>query len=319
MYNSNTPLVTVRCITYNHANYISDALDGFLLQVTTFPFEVIVHDDASTDGTTDIIRMYAEKYPNIIVPILQTEKQYSKNNGGLRRAINHRIRGKYVALCEGDDYWIDENKLEKQICYMEENHDCTMTIHAENYEREGIVIKIDRISLSERDISAEEIIEGGGEFCSTLSICCKTNVWLDYPQWRLMPGAGDYKCQILCAINGRVHYFPEIMGVYRTMVEGSWSQKQKDVSTSSRTRIDEIAWLTKLNFETENKYLRSINRRIGRQAIVLFKTGEFSFYQTVKYIWNVDWLKRYRFFLSIIKNYPNNFRKRKLYKNNGAK
>ena len=118
---STIPLVTIRCITYNHEPYIRQCLEGFVMQKTNFPFEAIVHDDASTDGTAAIIREYAEKYPDIIKPIYETENQYSKHDGSLQRIMNAHIRGKYVALCEGDDYWVDPLKLQKQVDLLEGN------------------------------------------------------------------------------------------------------------------------------------------------------------------------------------------------------
>ena len=114
-------MVTIRCITYNHEPYIRQCLEGFVMQKTNFRFEAIVHDDASTDGTAVIIREYAEKYPEIIKPIFETENQYSKHDGSLRRIMNEHTHGKYIALCEGDDYWIDPLKLQKQVDFLELN------------------------------------------------------------------------------------------------------------------------------------------------------------------------------------------------------
>ena len=152
-----TPKVSVICTVYNHEKYIRDTLNGFLIQQTAFPFEVLVHDDASTDNTTTIIREYAHKYPNIIIPIIQTENQYSKgNNWGHPKTINPHIRGKYVALCEGDDYWTDSNKLQKQISYMEANPDCSMTFHTVNYEVNGKVSGNDRHGNAERDFTIDQ-------------------------------------------------------------------------------------------------------------------------------------------------------------------
>ena len=117
-------IVSIACNTYNHEKYIADALEGFVSQKTNFPFEVLVMDDASTDGTADIIREYEKKYPELIKPIYQTVNQYSK---GLNPGKQNRDRavGKYIALCEGDDYWIDDHKLQKQVDYMETHPDCT--------------------------------------------------------------------------------------------------------------------------------------------------------------------------------------------------
>ena len=119
-------LVTISCITYNHKPYIRRCLDGFVMQKTNFPFKAIVHDDASTDGTSDIVREYAEKYPEIIVPILEKENVYSKKDGTLDRIMAQACIGKYVAICEGDDYWTDPYKLQKQVDYMEAHPECAL-------------------------------------------------------------------------------------------------------------------------------------------------------------------------------------------------
>ena len=124
--NNNELMVTIRCMTYNHEPYIRQCLEGFVMQKTNFRFEAIVHDDASTDGTAAIIREYAEKYPDIIKPIYETENQYSKHDGSLKRIMNCVTHGKYIALCEGDDYWIDSLKLQKQIDYMEQHSECSL-------------------------------------------------------------------------------------------------------------------------------------------------------------------------------------------------
>lgn len=122
--------VTISCITYNQVNYIRQCLDGFVTQQTNFKFEAIVHDDASTDGTAEIVREYAEKYPDIIKPIFETENQYSKHDGSLGRILNAYTRGKYVAICEGDDYWTDPHKLQKQADFLDVNPQCSLTYHA---------------------------------------------------------------------------------------------------------------------------------------------------------------------------------------------
>ncbi len=117
------PLVSIVCITFNHEQYISQALDGFLMQKTNFPFEVVIHDDASTDKTADIIRKYEERYPQIIKPIYETENQYSKIGSLFIRNLLPSLKGKYIAGCEGDDYWTNENKLQMQVNFLESHSD----------------------------------------------------------------------------------------------------------------------------------------------------------------------------------------------------
>ena len=120
-----SPFVAIKCMTYNHEPYISQCLDGFIMQKTDFPFIAIVHDDASTDNTADIISKYAERYPDIIKPIFEKENQYSKHDGSITRIINAAIPSsvKYLAICEGDDYWTDPYKLQKQVDFLESNSD----------------------------------------------------------------------------------------------------------------------------------------------------------------------------------------------------
>lgn len=126
------PLVVINCLTFNHEQYIRDCLEGFVMQKTNFKFVAIVHDDASTDDTASIIKEYAEKYPDIIKPIYETENQYSKKDGSLHRIMNDAIEttgAKYVAMCEGDDYWTDPYKLQKQVDFMEENEQYILCCH----------------------------------------------------------------------------------------------------------------------------------------------------------------------------------------------
>lgn len=140
--NPSQPLVSVSCITYNHEPYIRDAFNGFLMQETSFPFEVLVHDDASKDKTADIIREYEARYPKIIKPIYQAVNQYSQGINVSKNFQYPRIKGKYIALCEGDDYWIDPKKLQIQINFLEENQEYGM-VHTDRdvlYVKTGIKI-----------------------------------------------------------------------------------------------------------------------------------------------------------------------------------
>lgn len=122
-------MVSIKCLVYNHEKFIRETLEGFIMQKTNFRFEAIVHDDASTDNTANIIREYAEKYPGIIKPIYEIENQYSKKDSSLSRIINEACTGKYIAMCEGDDYWTDPYKLQKQVDFLESHPDYVLCSH----------------------------------------------------------------------------------------------------------------------------------------------------------------------------------------------
>lgn len=125
-------LVAIHCLVYNHEPYLRDCLEGFVMQKTNFPFVAVIHDDASTDASAAIIREYEEKFPNIIKPIYENENLYKKNKHLLRQIMNAAIDAtgaKYVAMCEGDDYWTDPLKLQKQVDFMEANPDYVLCCH----------------------------------------------------------------------------------------------------------------------------------------------------------------------------------------------
>ena len=121
--------VSISCATYNHKDFIRKCLEGFVMQKTNFEFEVLIHDDASTDGTTEIIKEYEKKYPHIIKPIYQTENQLSQKKTVTERFNLPRAQGKYFAFCEGDDYWTDENKLQTQVDFLDNNPDFSGCFH----------------------------------------------------------------------------------------------------------------------------------------------------------------------------------------------
>lgn len=218
--------VSVYCLAYNHEKFIKKCLDGFVCQKTNFRFEVIIHDDASTDHTADIIKEYAEKYPDIIKPVLQTQNQYSKGISILYTYIAAKLQGRYIAICEGDDYWINENKLQIQYDYMTAHPDCTACVH------NAIVHNCSNNSewfvtncQIEKDYSIDEIITGGGGLFATNSTFIKKEIFLNKPECFNCRGVGDYQNMMYAAIHGTVHYFPLFMSVYNKNVTNSWTDR----------------------------------------------------------------------------------------------
>ena len=214
------PLVAIRCITYNHEPYIRDALEGFVIQQTDFPFIAIVHDDASTDKTADIIREYAEKYPNIIKPIYETENQYSKQGNPLGKIMQDAIDrsgAKYIAICEGDDYWIDPLKLQKQVDFLESHPDYGMCYtRVKRYDQKKNEFKTEFGGVNE---TLDSLIVNNT--IPTLTTVIRTNLIRSYTQ-EIKPETrnwlmGDYPKWLYIAANSKIKFFPEVTGVYRIL------------------------------------------------------------------------------------------------------
>ena len=208
-------LVAIHCLVYNHEPYLRDCLEGFVMQQTNFSFVAIVHDDASTDGSATIIREYETKYPHIIKPIYEIENQWRKPDGSLGRIMNQAIDAtgaKYVAMCEGDDYWTDPLKLQKQVDFMEANEECVLcftnaTVISDNPQERNMYNH-----LEERDYSAIEIYK-------TWTIPTNTIMWRrlqDYPSRTFKDiYFGDIFLFLNLAVRGRVHCINQKTGVYR--------------------------------------------------------------------------------------------------------
>lgn len=228
--NENAPLVAIHCLVYNHEPYLRDCFEGFVMQQTNFSFVAIVHDDASTDGSAAIIREYEEKYPHIFKPIYEIENQYSKRDGSLERIMNEAIEAtgaKYVAMCEGDDYWTDPLKLQKQVDYMEENPECSLCFHKVNtLIQETGEIKEEFIV---RDVLGKSnVIDlAKGNYIHTPSVLYRRYSDVHEQYQKIMPCLpGDYVMWMLLAEKGDMYKINEPMAVYR-YGSGIWSNVWK--------------------------------------------------------------------------------------------
>ena len=267
------PLVSIRCTTYNHEPYIRDAIEGFLMQETDFPFEIVIHDDASTDGTADIIREYEKRYPNLIKPIYQVENQYSKGGGGITRILNKKMRGEYVAICEGDDYWTDPRKLQIQIDEMREYPECDICFHSatmayQDNSRPGRVVGKPRKESG--IIPLGEVIRGGGGFMPTASIVLGKSIPENLPDWYYTTAPiGDLFWQIYGTKRGGALFIDRNMAVYRAMVPGSWSKDMQDVNNyqDSIKRIQSCLEMAKE--ELEKNFHKDVDYLIAEHDVLL--------------------------------------------------
>lgn len=241
------PLVAIYCITYNHEPYIREALEGFVMQKTNFPFIAVVHDDASTDGTATIIREYTEKYPAIIKPIIENENQYSKHNGSVGKVMKRAVElsgAKYIAMCEGDDYWVDSLKLQKQIDFMEAHPDYSMCFHRISstgyYQRKDNAFD----SVKTKEYSAKDLL--GKWIVHTSAIVYRSEFMKFIPSHPDFC-VGDNVLLATCIHYGKIYAFEDIMGVYRRTDEGWTLRNRKNHNVLSSTNEQLIKHYKMLN------------------------------------------------------------------------
>ncbi len=236
------PLVAIKCLVFNHEPYLRDCLEGFVMQQTDFPFVAIVHDDASTDHSADIICEYAAKYPDIIRPIYETENQYSKSDGSLGRIMNAAVDAtgaKYIALCEGDDYWTDPRKLQKQVSFLETHPHYSLCFH-----------KVNTFIQNTGEIKEEMIIEDVLGESTILDLAKRNYIHTPSVMYRNLPAierdksqlgalpVGDYVLWMMCAKYGKIYKLEDTMAVYR-LGSGIWSAKSDFYRN--------VVWLSVLN------------------------------------------------------------------------
>lgn len=255
--------VSVICITFNHEKYLMNCLEGFVSQKTNFKYEVIVHDDASRDRSADIIKKYAQQYPDIIKPILQKENQYSKGVNIIQEIILPKCKGKYIAFCEGDDYWSDINKLQIQYDFMEKTPDCSMCVHntvihdLSGGKADALFYRNSKLIC----LTADQIFFGWGVHTSSYFLR-KEFTYLPPYMWKYF--FGDYLFLVNGYVHGKVYALPNIMSVYNVnnkdgMTYEMLLQSQSGNAEKVLLRKD---FLNEFNRETHEKYSDIIKKRI---------------------------------------------------------
>lgn len=253
--------VSICCMAYNHEKYIKQTLEGFVTQKTNFQFEVLIHDDASTDNTADIIRDYARRYPNIIKPIFQTENQYSKRVKICLTYNYPRAQGKYIAFCEGDDYWTDPTKLQQQYDALETNLDCSICVHKTRHvDKEGKYLNaiFPSNSIPEGTICTEKYIhmefvenpwlfQTSSYFMRRIVIDRRMGVEHAFP-------VGDLPLVLLALQYGDCYYIAKEMSCYRKDSGGAMSKLRDDNEREISHYKKMIAGYKQFDIDTKKKY-----------------------------------------------------------------
>jgi glycosyltransferase involved in cell wall biosynthesis len=268
--------VSICCLAYNHENYISTCINGFLMQKTNFVFEVLIHDDASTDKTANIIKEYEQKYPDIIKPIYQTENQYSQGVSVTSTFNYPRAKGKYIAICEGDDYWTDPNKLQIQIDLLEK-YSLDFSFHAAEILKYGIKdIKKDKSVYYYGDeiklLSATDILKKNGQNIGTpvASFVFKKELIdrlrVEHPSFYSNKISHSFLI-LWAAYCSKILYVPRYMSVYRNAHIESWSYRMKsntvfNINYNLKLINSYIAFNKITQFEFSSLFQININSRI---------------------------------------------------------
>ena len=222
------PLVSVSVVSYNHVNYIKQCLDGILMQKTTFPFEIILGEDYSSDGTRAICKNYAERFPDKIRLPLRSRKDVIKINGKPTGRFNFienlkTCQGNYIALCEGDDYWTDPLKLQKQVDFLENNHDVNICFtRAQLLKNEVFSMHDIPKPFYNSAFNYIELIKHYN-FIATCSVVFRKPISFEFPTWFYKLPFGDLGIYKLVSENKEIQCIDEVMSVYRIHDNGVYS------------------------------------------------------------------------------------------------
>lgn len=258
------PLVMVRCLCYNHSKYLREALDGIVKQKTNFPFVAIVHDDCSTDDSQSIIREYENNYPNIIRGIYQKENQYKKGVKITKEIIEPLMKAKYTAVCECDDYWTDESKLQTQVDYMETHSECSMCYHCydtvssdkkliTHYGLQGSgnhVIPVEDVIINENPIQLATVVY-------------RQKLRNQMPEYFYNAMVGDYPLYVYMATKGEIYYIDKVMSAYRRHGNNSWVTRMNKKPMAYRKHVNSlIEMMNRFDEETGYQLHSTVENRI---------------------------------------------------------
>ena len=267
------PLVSICCITHNHENYIAECLDGFIMQKCSFKYEILINDDASDDNTAAIIREYEKKYPEILKPLYQTENQYSLGVRPMNQFNWSRAKGKYIAMCEGDDYWTDPLKLQKQVDFLEKNKEYGM-VHTNHHKLKNNTITKNiknKIFIPQGNVREDLLREN---FISTLTVCFNRE---KYDSTKKMAGSnylmGDYPRWMALALNSKIGYLEDSTSVYRHLENSASHSNNKlkqfnFIKSTFKMKFDFIDNY-QFNKETIKKVNESYCKYLFKYAVLL--------------------------------------------------
>lgn len=325
-------MVCIDCMTYNQASYIKDTLNGFSIQETNFPFVCTIIDDASTDGEQEVIKKYLQEQFDLsdksVVRNEETEEfsitfvQHKTNKNCffavLYLKFNHysirkpkypyvkewRTNCKYIAMCEGDDIWIDPLKLQKQVDFLNGHPECTLYVSngVGYYEKEKKSVRLNPIQTKEsKYLTMSEVLREKGGLIPTASMCFRREMMETEPEWCLNAPVGDRPLRMWCASHGKIYYDVTPMVVYRKSSIGSFTQHVNADYNYARHILDEMnVFYDAFDKYTHQEYKDDVQYMKDRE--------EYSFYSRVRdfnslfhcsFFYNKSWLERIKIHVKI--------------------
>lgn len=307
------PEISVIVVAYNEKEYIAETLESIMAQKTNFKFEILCHDDASTDGTQDVILEYQRRFPDIVVPILQKENKMQNGHQIVVEYCYPKARGRYIAYCDGDDYWVNDNKLQKQYDFMESNKDYVMCLHNFDF----LDVESGRFSSSgcgtkDRDMQVEEFILWDSMKVPQIGTSIfRADLAKERPELFIKIGGGsnslrpisDQPLYIYLALHGKVKYFADVMSIWRRRGVESWGGT-KEKNKHVQFNLDKISFLKELDRFTSYKYKLPIQKAIERCKFTIAWTIR-DFKQAKRYAKSMDKSIVFLILINIMSIVPN--------------
>jgi len=287
------PVVSVCIITYNQESFVRQTIEGILLQKCDFPFDVVLGEDCSSDSTRKICEEYAQKYHEFI-RLLPSEK----NIGGTANFIRtlNECTGKYIAICEGDDYWTDPYKLQKQVDFLEEHRNCSACFTNAAIMNELAISKVIYLNgLDEGYIHPERVILRGGALYPTASLVFRQSPLILDTLKEIDELNGDNLLIMLLSMMGDIYYLNQITCTYRVWEGGIYSSIMNDIKKRVALKKRTVIGLKKLLKISNKPYRQYIKERISGESLFILKND--GLFMNIKYLINLNIKNAIRLFV----------------------